>query len=411
MQELNNGPTKAYLSAFGFGHVRSSVSGLLTLVDDVMQAEGHELQTRLQNLMESIDSEFLQYEESVTFVAKRYMLPFLNEIRGAANRYHSAILDRFLCTLSHPKSPFRLEKRYPLHVVGSELHISITLNNEGPGVAQDVRAVCIGDRCRVKSDEATLGDVAPGPFVLPLIIEVTDIVENVNLEVELEWGMVGSVANERREFSIVVSGQRTDLNWDELALKQYYRLEVAYEDDFYGRQDAVRRIVRRLNPDLMQSCYITGQKRVGKSSLARAVESQLARPRSDVDYHALYLECGEIRHASGEATLKELGTRLESFLSAQLPASASWMPQDYSSSLIPLNKLLEQLRTLKPKCRFVVILDEFDDINESLYRLGELASTFFLNLRTLSSRRNLSFVLVGAEKMPYVMTAQGGKAQ
>ena len=58
---------------------------------------------------------------------------------------------------------------------------------------------------------------------------------------------------------------------------------------------------------------------------------------------------------------------------------------------------------------FVIILDEFDEINETLYRYGELANTFFLNLRTLSSKRNMAFLLVGAERMPYVMASQGEK--
>ena len=33
----------------------------------------------------------------------------------------------------------------------------------------------------------------------------------------------------------------------------------------------------------------------------------------------------------------------------------------------------------------------------------------FLNLRTLASKRNLAFIFVGAEKMPYLMTSQGDK--
>ena len=44
-----------------------------------------------------------------------------------------------------------------------------------------------------------------------------------------------------------------------------------------------------------------------------------------------------------------------------------------------------------------------------MYRYGDLANTFFLNLRTLSSKPNISFILVGAEKMPYVMSSQGEK--
>ena len=114
-------------------------------------------------------------------------------------------------------------------------------------------------------------------------------------------------------------------------------------------------------------------------------------------------------HSSGKDTLNELGTRLEEFFAENLHEPPYWQPKDYSSSLTPLNRLLDQIKGRNPDSRFVVILDEFDEINESLYRSGELADTFFLNLRTLSSRRNIAFVLVGAERMPYVMSSQGEK--
>ena len=159
----------------------------------------------------------------------------------------------------------------------------------------------------------------------------------------------------------------------------------------------------------MQSCYMTGQKRVGKSSLARAVQSSLEKTPGPTRYHVLYLECGEFMHSTGEQTLAALGQQLEDYFTHYLDRNTNWDPQDYSSSLSPLNQLLETLRRENGFDRFVVILDEFDEINESLYSHGEFANTFFLNLRTLSSKRNLVFVLVGAEKMPYLMSSQGEK--
>ena len=158
----------------------------------------------------------------------------------------------------------------------------------------------------------------------------------------------------------------------------------------------------------MQSCYVTGQKRVGKSSLARAIQSRIEQTPT-AHYHVLYLECGAIMHATGEQTLAELGRQLEEHFCHHLSRQFVWEPREYSSSLSPLNQLLETVSKEDDSNRFVVILDEFDEINESLYSHGELANTFFLNLRTLASKRNLAFVLVGAERMPYVMSSQGEK--
>ena len=55
----------------------------------------------------------------------------------------------------------------------------------------------------------------------------------------------------------------------------------------------------------------------------------------------------------------------------------------------------------------IFILDEFDEIHPEMYRFGALAETFFSNLRTLSAKKNVAFLLVGGEKMPFVMSAQG----
>ena len=69
--------------------------------------------------------------------------------------------------------------------------------------------------------------------------------------------------------------------------------------------------------------------------------------------------------------------------------------------------MLRNIQRLAPESRFVVILDEFDEINEDLYRFGELARTFFVNLRSIASKKNVAFILVGAERMGFVMASQG----
>ena len=409
MRQLGHTPTMTYLRGFGFVSVHSSLSSLLAHVGKVVESQGSELHGATRDLVENVDDNLLQYSDVTTFIVQDYFLPFLQRIKNVTLKFQQKQADQFHCAIAVPVSPHELEKKYPLHVAGSQIHISVTLTNEGPGMAQNVRAYCVADHCEIKSDEMSLGDVSPGSFVLPLILKVTEPQEHIAVEVEIQWNVVGDPAIHKEGFSVVATGQRTDVDWDALSLRQPYSLEVAYETEFYGRKEAVQRILRRLDPNLMQSCYISGQKRVGKSSLSRAVESHITGNADFGNYRVLYLECGEIRHSLGEDTLKELGARLEQFLFSSLPESIKTVRQQYSSSLTPLTSLLDRLRMQQSNLRFVVILDEFDEINESLYRFGELANTFFLNLRTLSSKRNIAFILVGAERMPYVMASQGEK--
>ncbi len=410
MQTLNYGPLKSYLNPLGFQTTITSVGSILNLVGQTARAHDRELQTNLQNLLETVSEEIEHIKASPTFFIRNFVLPFLRNVETEINRLRSDMAEKFDCTIAPPADVFEMPKKYPLHVTDTPFELHIPLENTGPGVALNVRACCIAEHCTVLTDEPNLGDIDPASFILTLLLSLDAPRDGLEVLVSIEWDVLGQPTTRTRDFTIRVLAQRTDLDWRALSRQQPYSLEVAHDEHFYGRQDALQRLIRLLASDPMQSCYITGQKRVGKSSLARAVEACVTKnPPFGDDHHVLYLECGEIRHATGPDTLRELGQQLESFLSALLPRHIEWAEHDYSSSLIPLNRLLFSLERELPDVRVVIILDEFDEINEDLYRYGELANTFFLNLRTLSSKRNIAFILVGAEKMPYVMSSQGEK--
>ena len=409
MRSIKHRKSQAYLGAFGYKSVQQLVESLLSQVESVGQAQGHELLMTMQQLVEDIPIQLENCEKIGTFVTTEYVVPFLKRLNESATAKKDRLAADFVCHISLPETAREVEKRYPLHHVGSAIEISVPLNNDGPGVAQNVTTYCVADHGEVRNAETSLGVVEPGPFVLTLLIELTEPHIELQATVEVSWRVVGDTRPHCETFTILVLGQRTDIDWDPLALQHPYNLEVAYDADFYGRRDVLNRIWRRLTSNTMQSCYVTGQKRVGKSSLARATQFRLEQIDGTARYHVLYLECGEIMHSTGEQTLAELGRQLEAFLEHHLNRRMVWETQDYHSSLSPLNRLLDTLRRDDDHNRFVVILDEFDEINESLYSHGELASTFFLNLRTLASKRNLAFVLVGAEKMPYLMSSQGEK--
>ena len=409
MRTLNHGHLKSYLNPLGFQATVTSVDSILNLVGQTTKSHDREFQTNLQNLLETVSEEISHLEASPTFFVSNFILPFLRNVGTEIDSLRSGMAEKFDCSIAPPAGVFEIPKKYPLHVTDTPFELHIPLENTGPGVALNVRVYCIAEHCTVLTDETNLGDIDPASFILTLLLSLDAPSDGLEVHVSIEWDVLGQPATRTCDFTIRVLAQRTDLDWKALSGQQPYSLEVAHDEQFYGRRDALQRLIRRLAPDSMQSCYITGQKRVGKSSLARAVEARITNSPLGGDYHVLYLECGEIRHATGPDTLQELGQQLESFLLALLPRHVEWAEQDYSSALIPLNRLLFFLKRDLRDTRVIVILDEFDEINEDLYRYGELANTFFLNLRSLSSKPNIAFILVGAEKMPYVMSSQGEK--
>jgi hypothetical protein len=160
----------------------------------------------------------------------------------------------------------------------------------------------------------------------------------------------------------------------------------------------------------MEPFYITGQKRVGKTSLALAV-AQFATKQS-VKYHPIeYKEIlwGRIAHESAKQSLKGLGETVEQFLLSSLPPEQRTGGLSYEGSLAGILRISDKLLDAAPERRFVIIIDEFDEIPQDLFLYGTLAETFFSNLRTITASKNICLILVGGENMPFIMARQGQK--
>jgi AAA domain-containing protein len=229
-------------------------------------------------------------------------------------------------------------------------------------------------------------------------------VQRIKLCIHLGWATALGV-QKKRTTEIQVLAQEPDVDWSALARRDPYSTDIAEGESFVGRRDKVNVLSQRLLTDRMQSTYITGQKRVGKTSLAKTILARVMSEHSDIAF--LYLEYGNYACVDPKATLGTLGTNVAEFLIEHLPSDARMETPTFDGTLAPLIKILDKLRRYSPRKKFVLILDEFDELPDELYRVGALAEVFFANLRTLSSKSNLALILVGGEKMPFVVAAQG----
>lgn len=112
----------------------------------------------------------------------------------------------------------------------------------------------------------------------------------------------------RREDEFVLNAQRAGIDWAVLAQREPYSLEPASsERDLVGRRELLHRLLALtgVGTSDVGSAILSGQKRVGKTSIARALESRL----SDVGYHVLYLLSGDYVCPSPEETVATLGRR------------------------------------------------------------------------------------------------------
>ena len=189
-----------------------------------------------------------------------------------------------------------------------------------------------------------------------------------------------------------------------------YSTDVAEGEHFVGRQDKVGLLSAKLLRSSMESFYITGQKRVGKTSLALAAVKYARENSAASTLYSHYVLWGAVANADPIVSLRLLGESIEEFIADSFQPGFSVVTKgDYNGSLAGLIKLSGVALRAAPERRFVIILDEFDDIHQELFLQGNLAETFFANLRALSRCKNICVVLVGGENMPFIMDRQGQK--
>ena len=254
-----------------------------------------------------------------------------------------------------------------------------------------------------------LGDVAPGEFSLYFDVLIVSPIESFSADIEIDWGQIGVVNRQGDIFAVTAPAQVTGINWASLEYWHPYGTDPAEGDRFIGRAEIVRGLASRLLRTPMEPFYITGQKRVGKTSLALAAVEFAGKQQTTFSINKIYILWGQIAHADAGATLTEFGDRVQDLILGCLPGGVNAPRYSFDGSLAALVKLAEFMAGILPNDRFIIMIDEFDEIHQELYLQGSLAETFFANLRALTTTKNIGVVLVGGENMPFIMERQGEK--
>lgn len=337
---------------------------------------------------------------------------FLEAADQAVEKVLQAVRGRFLAPVSaRLASGETLQKRYPLREPGRRIEIAIPLRNGGPGIAQNVQVSVEGDieKLLFAHEELVLGNVSAGEFAAVFEAEVMSPADSLDLLIAVTWDEAGAAAPQRIEFMCTVTAQRCDLPWSRMEYERPYTTEVAKGEQFVGRSDKVIALGAKMLRTPMESFYVTGQKRVGKTSLALAAAEFARSNASEPGIAVKYLLWGMLAHADPQESLKALGESVADFFMSTFPAGAQVARPTFEGSVAGLVQIAEAAAVIRPGLKYVIIFDEFDEIHPELYQHGHLAETFFANIRALTTCDNVCMVLVGGENMPYVMDRQGQK--
>jgi hypothetical protein len=339
-----------------------------------------------------------------------------------SREYLAGIAQRLLDLLhqhssNYPMSkPARLsistsEKKYPFAIPGSHLLLGFTITNTGPGHARDVSmSVELEDAesIQLEKAEAYLGHLEVSSINVELPAQVVQPATSpVSGMIQVQWtNFDKSPGIELTDFELL--GQRADVDWEKLRREDPYSLDpVETEDQLVGRQDILAQLIAQTDTGRLGSFYIHGQKRVGKTSIVRTLATRLAALYTH-DFQVVYLEAGDYVKNSAQQTTEELGRQLcRKIQRADSRFSALEIPAFTDGALSPLSSFLDDVLYTVPGYRILFILDEFDWLPHELYQRGPVGDAFFLTLKSISSKPPFGFILVGGEKMEFVISYQG----
>jgi len=297
------------------------------------------------------------------------------------------------------------DKRHPLHLVGTPLGLVVIVRNDGPGPADHVTlAVSAEGPVTFDVPKVSIGKVAAlGEQRVDLRFTAQEAAIAVRAIIKVSWrDFDGTAHDETTVFDLVA--QRTDVDWTRWKGAILYALEPVDPSALVGRRDVLAKLVGMLKAENAGSAIIQGQKRVGKTSIAKALASQAA----EEGWHVVYCETGDYIEATVSATISRLATRVCKRLQAQVPALKALTAPASFESLTPLGDFLEEALDAAPG-KIVLVLDEFDELPQELYQRDAIGNAFFQTLRSMTGRPRIACVLVGGEKMRHVMSKQGEK--
>lgn len=356
--------------------------------------------------------------------ANEVLKEYLSEAKAFGTEYSQSYLARLakrlldLLTSHFQKSELsrpanvevnKTEKKYPFHLGNTILNLRIVIRNIGPGQGFDVN-IKITSRNKgiiVQRPAIFLGDLGPEELIEAQVpIKIESPIKTLELNVAAIWTSFDT--KERSAKSILCfEAQKSDVDWAALDIEEPYSLEpVETEDKLVGRKEILNRLFQMTQIKNITSSYIYGQKRVGKTSVVRVLRDRVLREQPD-KFVIVYLQAGDYVDPDPLITIERLGRRICYAVQDNLGITLE-IPQ-FSGALAPLSEFLDRSTKLVKDMKFLFILDEFDELPISLYQRGPVGDAFFLTLRSISSKPQFGFILVGGETMARIMQLQGDR--
>ncbi len=274
------------------------------------------------------------------------------------------------------------------------LMITGRLRNSGPGRATEVELSDLGNDAQVSLRVVEPKDPfdVSGQSEQRVRIEVAVSGDVDSVRVPIQWRCTtrtGVVEIQEDAVELIQQIQQPD--WDKLRdYPPYSHNAIKEREGLFGRDDILQRL--ELNSMAGNSCFVWGQKRIGKTSVLQVLAGEL-RKRANVA--CVYLRMGEVKGLHEGQLAHRVAERLANEM--DLPSASIPEDEHFGASMAQLIPWVERVVRDRPDWRLILIIDEFDDL-DSAYYTGTRGEVFAKQLRSLSEV-GLTFLLIGSERM------------
>lgn len=385
----------------------------------------------MENVLKTCISKIISYKESVGIdtvdkyrSAELAIESFISLSKRRENKYSSKIFFELGKTMlleiqnNFSSSPYGketsvslygAEKKYPRNGANgsSEFNLRCIVEVKGPGIAFEltVKAKEVTS-CTVLKSDIYLGNIEPGRVTVEISVRASQFLDSYLGEFEIEW-MNGSKEKFSDSKILEFFSQNMRVNWDLIkSIDPYVIDEVDTVNEFVGRSDLLSNLESLTSGIRIGSAFISGQKRIGKTSLAKTLKSIIDN-KNNCNFLTIYVEGGLYIRPSPEGTIADLGKFLCNEISASRRELKEVEHPKFTDAFSPFVEYLRRAKRVSENLRILFILDEFDELPIDLYRPNEISNSFFLSLRSVANEKDFGFIMVGGEKMAYILNCQG----
>lgn len=226
-------------------------------------------------------------------------------------------------------------KRYPLDRAGSEVDLRLEVFTDGPGVAREVSVEIIeADGLQVHTPTRSLGDLRRESIEISFGARVVAPRKGASLLAVVTWRDGRGL--EHHSDRVVQLKTQNPVDWERAAGLEPYSLEaVRTEDQLVGRRQLLDELIRAAQSPSPKSMFLFGQKRIGKTSIARALVSHCQQLEAQ-DVFAIFVDMSGVRSTDPVRTVRNLGEEIGEQFRRKYPRFAGIAIPECSESLRPL---------------------------------------------------------------------------